>query len=192
MRMRFRKILFNLCFFLVIIMNIKYTSADVYKFSFQGIDGDKINLADYKNKPILIVNTASFCGYTYQYKKLQNLYNNYKNRNLVVIGIPSNDFGSQEFKKNEEVKNFCETNFDISFLLAGITNIKGEQGHPFFKWVKNEAGFLSFPKWNFYKFLIDKNGSLKAWFTSMTEPDSKKFIFDLESILYKKPLKVAF
>ena len=159
------------------------TSASIYDFSFKSIEGKIIDLKNFKGKPILIVNTASFCGYTYQYEQLQNLFEKYKKKNLLVIGIPSNDFGNQEYKKNKEVKEFCETTFNISFIITEITKINGKQAHPFFQWIKSEYGFLPFPKWNFYKYLFDKNGKLSTWFTSFTKPNSKKFMMELEKIL---------
>ena len=149
-------------------------NANVYQFNFKSIDGKEINLNDFKGKPIIIVNTASLCGFTYQYSDIETLQQKYKKDGLIIIGIPSNDFGNQELSSNQKVKEFCTINFDISFMLTEITNIKGEKGHPFFKWVKKEAGFLAFPKWNFYKYLFDRNGKLiKAW-SSMTKPDSSK------------------
>ncbi|MDC3410215.1 glutathione peroxidase, partial [Alphaproteobacteria bacterium] len=98
----------------------------------------------------------------------------------------SNDFGNQELSTNEEVKEFCSINFDISFLLTEITTIKGEKGHDFFKWIKKEAGFLAFPKWNFYKYLIDKNGQLVSWYASTTNPNSKKINKKIKEIVAYK------
>ena len=159
--------------------------ASVYNFSFKSIDGQVINLKDFKGKPILIVNTASFCGYTYQYEQLQNLFEKFNKSNLIIIGVPSNDFGNQEFKKNKEVKEFCKTKFNISFILTEISKIKGNEGHPFFQWIKDEFGFLPFPKWNFYKYLFNKDGELSAWFSSFTKPNSEKFLMELEKVLKK-------
>ena len=119
---------------------------------------------------------------TYQYEQLQDLFEKYKKNELIVIGIPSNDFGNQEFKKNEEVKEFCETKFNISFILTKISKIKGKDGHPFFHWIRDEFGFLSFPKWNFYKYIFNKNGNLSAWFTSFTKPKDKKFLTELKKV----------
>ena len=157
--------------------------ANVYDFSFKSIDGKKINLKEFKGKPILIVNTASLCGFTYQYSDIEALHKKYKQDGLIVIGIPSNDFGNQELSSNQKVRQFCTINFNISFLLAEITNIKGEKGHPFFKWIEKEAGFLAFPKWNFYKYLIDKDGSLVKWYASTTKPNSNKVIKDIDGII---------
>ena len=161
----------------------KTVIANVYQFSFESIDGKIIHLNSLRGKPLIIVNTASFCGYTYQYEQLQSLYDKYSDKNLIIIGIPSNDFGNQEFKENKKVKDFCEVNFNIKFKLSSITRIKGTDGHPLFKWIKKEAGYLAFPKWNFYKYLFNKDGQLVSWFSSVTKPSSQKFIAEVNKIL---------
>ena len=132
------------------------------------------------------INTASLCGFTNQYADIELLYDNYKENGLVVIGIPSNDFGSQELSSNTKVREFCTTNFGISFLLTEITKIKGQNGHPFFKWIKKEAGFLAFPKWNFYKYLINNKGELVSWYTSTTNPKSEKIQKEVQKLIYEK------
>ena len=157
--------------------------ADAYQFNFNSIDGKEINLNDFKGKPIFIVNTASLCGFTNQYSDIEILHQKYKKDGLIIIGIPSNDFGNQELSSNNKVKEFCAINFNISFMLTEITNIKGEKGHPFFKWVKEEAGFLAFPKWNFYKYLINKEGLLVKWYASTTKPNSKKITAQIDQII---------
>ena len=159
--------------------------ASVYQFNFNSIDGKEINLNDFKGKPMFIVNTASLCGFTYQYSDIETLQQKYKKDGLIIIGIPSNDFGNQELSSNQKVKEFCTINFDISFMLTEITSIKGEKGHPFFKWVKKEAGFLAFPKWNFYKYLINKEGLLVKWYASTTRPNSNKIKTEIDRILLK-------
>ena len=164
---------------------INKVSANAYKYSFTSIDGKVINLKEFKGKPILIVNTASLCGFTNQYKDIESLYGMYKKVDLIVLGIPSNDFGNQELSSNAKVKEFCTTNFDISFLLTEITKIKGQNGHPFFKWVKEEAGFLAFPKWNFYKYLINKEGLLVKWYASTTRPSSTKITTKIDKMMLK-------
>ena len=175
-------------FFLIIIgiAMINKVNANAYKFSFNSIDGKIVNLKDFKGKPILIINTASLCGFTNQYADIELLYDHYKEDGLVVIGIPSNDFGNQELSSNTKVKEFCTTNFDISFLLTEITKIKGQNGHSFFKWIKQEAGFLAFPKWNFYKYLINNKGELVSWYTSTTNPKSDKIQKELQKLMYEK------
>ena len=157
--------------------------ANIYNFSFTSIEGKKINLKEFKGKPILIVNTASLCGFTYQYSDIEALHKKYKKDGLIVIGIPSNDFGNQELSSNKKVREFCTMNFDVSFLLTEITTIKGETGHPFFKWIQNKAGFLAFPKWNFYKYLISKEGALVKWYGSTTRPNSNKITTEINKII---------
>ena len=159
--------------------------ANVYQFYFKSIDGKEINLNNFKGKPIFIVNTASLCGFTYQYSDIETLQQKYKKDGLIIIGIPSNDFGNQELSSNQKVKEFCNINFNISFMLTEITKIKGEKGHPFFKWVKKEAGFIAFPKWNFYKYLINKEGLLVKWYSSTTRPNSNKVKTEINKIVLK-------
>ena len=165
-------------------MSISFSAkSDLFDLSFEGIDGNIISLKEFKNKPIIIVNSASFCGFTYQYEQLENLYQKYKKMGLVIIAIPSNDFGGQEFNDNKKVKEFCKVNFNISFLITKITKVKGKDRHPFFKWVEKEAGYLSLPKWNFYKYLINKEGKLSSWFSSVTKPSSDKFLNELGKLM---------
>ena len=165
-------------------MSISFpANSDFYDLSFESIDGNTISLKEFKNKPIIVVNSASFCGFTYQYEQLENLYQKYKKKGLVIIAIPSNDFGGQEYKDNKKVKEFCEVNFNISFPITTITKVKGKSRHSFFKWVEKEAGYLSLPKWNFYKYLINKKGKLSSWFSSVTKPSSEKFLNELKKIM---------
>ena len=169
---------------ITLFMSITYpANSNFFDLSFESIDGNIISLKEFKNKPIIVVNSASFCGFTYQYEQLENLYQKFKKKELVVIAIPSNDFGGQEFKDNKKVKEFCEVNFNISFPITTITKVKGKSRHPFFKWVENEAGYLSLPKWNFYKYLISKDGKLSSWFSSVTKPSSEKFLNELKKIM---------
>ena len=174
--------------FLIVIftlfMSIPFTAnSDLFDLSFEGIDGNVISLKEFKNKPIVVVNSASFCGFTYQYEQLEDLYQKFKKKGLIIIAIPSNDFGGQEFKDNKKVKEFCEVNFNISFPITKITQVKGKNRHPFFKWVEKEGGYLSLPKWNFYKYLINKEGRLSSWFSSVTKPSSEKFLNELIKIM---------
>ena len=150
-----------------------------YDFSFRGIDGNVINLENYKSKVIVVVNVASRCGYTPQYKDLQELWSKYKERNLVVIGIPTNNF-KQEPGTNKDIKKFCESNFGISFPLTEKTNVIGTDAHPFYKWAKKNYGIGAIPKWNFHKIVVDKNGKITDTFASFTKPSSKKFINSIE------------
>ena len=159
-------------------LSAQYTNL-AYEYTFDGIDGNKINLDNYKNKIIVIVNVASRCGYTPQYEGLQNLYTNYKDKNLVVIGVPTNNF-KQEPGSNKEIKDFCETNFGINFPIAEKTNVIGKNAHPFYKWAKENHGIGAIPKWNFHKIIIGKNGKIIDTFASFTKPTSNKFLKTIE------------
>jgi glutathione peroxidase len=153
-----------------------------YDFKIEGVSGEIINLSDYKNKVILIVNTASYCGFTKQYDELQELWDLYKSKGLIVLGVPSNSF-NQEKQSNSEVKEFCEVNFNINFPLTAITEVKGEKAHELFKWAKENHGKSAIPKWNFHKILINKQGKVEDTFASFTKPMSKKIINKIEKIL---------
>tara|TARA_B100000575_G_C23130086_1_gene655412 strand:- start:863 stop:1408 length:546 start_codon:yes stop_codon:yes gene_type:complete len=152
----------------------QYTNL-AYSYSFDGIDGNKITLEDYKGKIIVVVNVASRCGYTPQYEGLQKLYTNYKDKDLVVIGVPTNNF-KQEPGSNKEIKDFCETNFGINFPLAEKTDVIGSNAHPFYKWANENHGIGAIPKWNFHKIIIGKNGKVLDTFASFTKPTSNKFL----------------
>ncbi len=157
-------------------------SGIAYDHQFNGIDGNKIKLSDYKNKVIVVVNVASRCGYTPQYKDLQILYNEYKDKDLVVIGIPTNNF-KQEPGSNNEIKEFCETYFGITFPMTEKINVIGPNSHAFYKWAKKDFGIGAIPKWNFHKIIIGKNGKVEDTFASFTKPSSKKFIKVIESLI---------
>ena len=154
-----------------------------HDFKFIGIDGQLINLGDYKEKVIIIVNVASRCGFTKQYDDLQKLYDDFKEKGLVVIGIPSNQFGSQEPGSEAEIKNFCETNFNINFPMTSKYEVKGDNAHPIYIWAKETYGKSTVPKWNFHKILINKNGKVEDTFASFTGPLSNKILKKLEEIL---------
>tara|TARA_Y100000996_G_C22479595_1_gene625587 strand:- start:269 stop:787 length:519 start_codon:yes stop_codon:yes gene_type:complete len=165
-------------FSLISNLNASYDKL-AYEFSFRGIDGKLINLENYKNKVIVIVNVASRCGYTPQYKDLQQLWINYKEKDLVVIGIPTNNF-KQEPGTNIDIKKFCESNYGINFPLAEKTNVIGSNAHPFYKWAKKNYGIGAIPKWNFHKIVVNKNGKISDTFASFTKPTSKKFVSLIE------------
>ena len=158
---------------------IENTSASysklAYDFEFNSIDGDKIILSDFKNKVLVVVNVASRCGYTPQYEDLQTLWSNYKDKNLIVIGVPTNNF-KQEPGTNKEIKDFCETNFGINFPMTEKIDVIGSNAHPFYKWAKKNHGISAIPKWNFHKIVIGKNGKVVDTFASFTKPNSKKFL----------------
>ena len=161
-------------FSLISNLNASYDKL-AYEFSFRGIDGKLINLASYKNKVIVVVNVASRCGYTPQYKDLQQLWINYKEKDLVVIGVPTNNF-KQEPGTNTDIKKFCESTYGINFPLAEKTNVIGSNAHPFYVWARKNHGIGAIPKWNFHKIIVNKNGKISDTFASFTKPTSKKFI----------------
>ena len=154
----------------------------LYDFQLTSISGEKIDLADYKNKAFLLVNTASFCGFTKQYEDLQTLWEKYESKGLIVLGFPSNTF-NQESDKDNEVKKFCEVNFNINFPLSTIINVKGENAHEIFKWAKKNYGNSAVPKWNFHKILVNKQGKIHKTFNSFTKPTSKKITSEIEKLL---------
>jgi glutathione peroxidase len=151
-----------------------------YEFEFQSIDGETIKLSEYKNKVLVLVNVASRCGFTSQYDDLQDLWTNYKDKDLIVIGVPTNDF-KQEPASNADIKDFCEENFNISFPMTEKINVLGNKAHPFYKWAKENYGISAVPKWNFHKIVINKHGKIADTFTSITNPSSKKFINFIEN-----------
>ena len=153
-----------------------------YDLQINSISGEVIDFKKYKDKAVLIVNTASYCGFTKQYDELQELWDKYKSKGLIVLGIPSNSF-NQEKKNNLEVKKFCEVNFDINFPLTEITEVKGNNAHEIYKWAKKNYGKSAVPKWNFYKLLINKEGKIEDVFSSMTNPTSKKILNKIEILL---------
>ena len=153
-----------------------------YDFQIKSISGELIDLKKYKDKAILLVNTASYCGFTKQYDELQQLWDLYKEKGLIVLGVPSNSF-NQEKNSNADVKEFCEVNFNINFPLTTITEVKGKNAHEIFKWAKENHGKSAVPKWNFHKILINKEGKIEDTFASMTKPMSKKLIKIIEDIL---------
>ena len=154
----------------------------IYDFKIESITGEVIDFNNYKNKVILLVNTASYCGFTKQFADLQSLWDIYKTKGLIVLGVPSNSF-NQEKSKNEEVKKFCEINFEIDFPMTTITNVRGKNSHAIFNWAKKNYGKSAIPKWNFHKILINKNGKIETTFSSFTNPMSKKIISKIEEIL---------
>ena len=175
--------------YLIIIMfsflktSMSENSKTFYDFKINSINGEELNLSIFKDKTILLVNVASKCGFTKQYDDLQKLYDDYKEKGLVVIGIPSNQFGSQEPGSEAEIKNFCETNFNINFPMTSKYEVKGDNAHPIYIWAKETYGKSTVPKWNFHKSLINKNGKVEDTFASFTGPLSNKIIKKLEKIL---------
>ena len=154
-----------------------------YDFSFSDLDGSSLNLSDFKNKVVVVVNVASQCGFTNQYEDMQNIWNKYQNKGLVIIGVPSNDFGNQEPGTSKEIKTFCEAKFGITFPMTEKVSVKGDNAHPFYVWAKENYGREAIPKWNFHKIVIGKKGKVIDTFASITKPTSKKFIKIIEENL---------
>ena len=158
-------------------------SKTFFDFKINSINGNELDLSTFNGKTILLVNVASKCGFTKQYDDLQKLYDIYKDKGLVVIGVPTNQFGVQEPGTETEIKNFCETNFNITFPMTGKYDVKGDSAHPIYLWAKDTYGKSTVPKWNFHKILINKEGKIDDTFASFTGPMSKKIINKLDQIL---------
>jgi len=172
-------------FALVLMMTIAPLAhaASAYDFEFDGLDGAPLPLSQYEGKVVLAVNTASACGFTPQYEGLQALYEDYHDQGLVVLGIPSNDFGRQEPLSAEGIKDFCAVNFNITFPMTDKTVVKGQTAHPFYQWAAEELGMIAKPRWNFHKYLIGRDGKLINWFASTTAPQSSKLKKAIEKAL---------
>ena len=154
-----------------------------YDFHFNDLDGSKMNLSEYKNKVIVIINVASQCGFTSQYEDMQQIWEQYQKKGVVLIGVPSNDFGNQEPGNSDEIKNFCEAKFGITFPMTEKIIVKGENAHPFYKWAMENHGKSAVPKWNFHKIIVGKDGKVYDTFASITNPSSKKFTSAIEKAL---------
>ena len=177
-------LIFGLTIIMIFFKNSSHAEYEkvFYDFKINSITGDQIDLKDFKGKPILIVNTASYCGFTKQYNDMQELWEKYRDRGLIVLGVPSNSF-NQEKSDNSAVKEFCEVNFNINFPLTEITDVKGDNAHEIYKWAKVNYGKSAVPKWNFYKILINKEGKIEDTYASLTSPTSKKITKKIESLL---------
>ncbi|WP_435089123.1 glutathione peroxidase [Candidatus Pelagibacter bacterium nBUS_29] len=158
-------------------------SKTFFDFKINSINGDELDLSTLNGKTVLLVNVASKCGFTKQYDDLQKLYDDYKDKGLIVIGVPTNQFGGQEPGTETEIKNFCETNFNITFPMTSKYDVKGDNAHPIYIWAKDSFGKSTVPKWNFHKILINKEGKIDDTFASFTGPTSKKIINKLDQIL---------
>ena len=154
-----------------------------FELNIKNINGEELDLTQLKGKTVLLVNVASKCGFTKQYSDLQILYEKYIGQGLVVVGIPSNQFGGQEPGTNKEIKDFCETNFNITFPMTDKVDVKGDKAHQLYKWAKDNYGSSTVPKWNFHKILINKEGKVQDTFNSFITPLSKKIINEIELIL---------
>ena len=171
---------------LAAVLVVPAAAGPAHDFSFRAIEGGDLPLAAYRGKAVLVVNTASFCGYTGQYADLQALWTRYRDRGLVVVGVPSNDFGRQEPGTADEIKQFCEANFDVDFPLADKEVVRGPQAHPFYAWARAELGNGAAPKWNFHKYLVDPEGNLAGWFSTSIRPTAPRVIDAIEALLAPK------
>ncbi|BCW88683.1 Hydroperoxy fatty acid reductase gpx1 [Alphaproteobacteria bacterium SO-S41] len=157
----------------------------IYDFTLETLQGKPLPLKQFEGRPIIIVNTASKCGFTPQYKGLQAVWTERKEDGLVIIGIPSNDFGKQEPGGAGEIAEFCEINYGVDFPIAAKTPVSGRDAHPIIKFLGGEGGFLSKPRWNFYKYLVGRDGHLSTWFSSLTKPESASFKRAVDKIVKK-------
>ena len=160
-------------------------AGDAYQFEFASLDGGTLPLASWRGRPVLVVNTASFCGYTPQYRDLEALWRRYREHGLVVLGVPSNDFGQQEPGAAAEIKQFCETNYQVNFPLTEKYRVIGGGAHPFYRWVAAQLGEVGAPRWNFHKYLIAADGSLAGAWPSKVRPTDAAIIGAIETALAK-------
>ncbi len=177
------KIRILLVFLIMFLVNTSLSAKEnhnLYDFSFVDIDGNQVNLEKFSGKPILIVNTASRCGYTSQYANLQNLFVQYKDTDLTIIATTSNSF-YQEYDEVEDIKKICLVNYGVGFVTSSPMDVKGSNAHPLYAWI-NEA-YNKKPKWNFFKFLFNRNGELIDTWSSMTKPDSSKITKKIDSLI---------
>ena len=167
---------------------VKHDGTSLGHFTFDRLSGgDPISLADHAGQVVMVVNTASNCGFTSQYEGLEQLYQNYRDRGFVIVGVPSNDFGGQEPGSDGEIAQFCKLNFGVSFPLTTKYTVRGKEAHPFYKFARKILGFGTGPKWNFHKYLIGRNQQLIDYFHSTTAPDAKRVIQAVENALGAKP-----
>ncbi len=157
-----------------------------YAFSFNTLKGKTLDLAEFRGKPLVIVNTASKCGFTPQYKGLVALSKARAKDGLTVLGVPSNDFGKQEPGTAQEIQEFCDIRYGVDFPLTEKVKVTGPEAHPLFRWIAAKGGFLARPHWNFYKYLIGPDGQLVDWFSSLTSPSSKRFNAAVEKLIAAK------
>ena len=169
-----------LLFFTAINQSFAKTNMSIYNFSFTNIDGKLVNLEDFRGKPLLIVNTASRCGFTPQYEDLQNLFLEYKHTDLTIIATTSNSF-NQEYETAEEIKKICLVNYDVGFMTSSPIKVKGVNAHPIYSWIKNE--YNKMPRWNFYKYLFNREGKLIGSWSSITKPNSFRIKRKINSII---------
>jgi len=178
--MKITKIFLFLIIFILNNGKLMANNKSIYDFNFIDIDGNSIELATFIGKPLLIVNTASRCGFTPQYEGLQNLFLTYKESDLTIIALTSNTF-NQEYENPEDIKRICLVNYNVGFITSSPINVKGKDIHPIFDWIKSE--YNKSPTWNFYKFLFDRSGYLVDSWSSITKPDSKKITKKINNLI---------
>lgn len=160
-------------------------TGDAYQFEFVALDGEALPLAAWRGRPVLVVNTASFCGYTSQYRDLEALWRRYREHGLIVLGVPSNDFGEQEPGSAAEIRQFCETNYQVDFPLTEKNRVVGGAAHPFYRWVAAMLGEAGTPRWNFHKYLVGPDGQLAGAWPAQVRPENAAIIAEIESALGK-------
>ena len=180
--MKIKKIFLFLLIFFSINNNIAMTNENktIYDFNFIDIDGNIVELAAFTGKPLLIINTASRCGFTPQYEGLQNLFTQYRKSGLTIIAMTSNSF-NQEYSNPDDIKKICLLNYKVGFITSSPLNVNGSEIHPIYSWIKEE--YNEYPKWNFYKYLFDKSGKLVNSWSSMTKPNNKKILKSIDSLI---------
>ncbi|MFM9889671.1 MAG: glutathione peroxidase [Rickettsiales bacterium] len=163
---------------------IEAQKGSAYDYQFTALIGGKpMLLSQFKGKVLLVVNTASECGFTPQYEGLEKLYETYKDKGLVVLGVPSNDFGGQEPGDSAQIAHFCKLNYGVTFPMAAKEVVSGHGAHPFYAWASDTLGFGTAPKWNFHKYLIGRDGKLVDYFNSTTAPDADRLTKAVEAAL---------
>ncbi|HTV88324.1 MAG TPA: glutathione peroxidase [Stellaceae bacterium] len=158
-------------------------AGDAYQFEFVSLDGERLPLADWRGRPVLVVNVASYCGYTPQYRDLEALWRRFRDRGLVVLGVPSNDFGEQEPGGAAEIRKFCDTNYQVDFPLTEKCRVSGAAAHPFYRWVAANLGDAGAPRWNFHKYLVGPDGQLAGAWPSQVRPGDVAITGEIEAAL---------
>ena len=169
-----------------LLSNSTNAGENAHDFAFTSIEGNILPMSVFKGKAVLVVNTASLCGFTPQYIGLQSLWSRYRDQGLIVLGVPSNDFGSQEPGTADEISTFCEVNYGIDFPMTDKVQVKGDAAHPFYRWAARQVGFAGKPRWNFHKYLIGPDGRLINWFSSPTKPTAARVVEAIEALLPPK------
>ena len=191
--MKYTKIIVLACLFsfqMVVVAQTKegHMAAQpaLYSFTMKTIDGNNKKLSDYKGKVLMIVNVASKCGHTPQYKGLESIYEKYKDQGFMILGFPANNFSSQESGTNEEIKTFCSLNYGVTFDMFSKISVKGDDQHPLYHYLTEESPVPGAVKWNFQKYLVDRKGNVVDTFSPGTEPTEKEVIAEIEKLLSEK------